>query len=94
MPSAPEAPRSAWRIRPIGDDLLCITTNDPGASQHVARHLRAGGPWREVVAGIDSVVVGPGSIMQAHKPDEFIAVSELAATSRFIDRLIDHCKAE
>jgi acetylornithine deacetylase len=46
------------------------------------------------MAGIDSVVVGPGSIMQAHKPDEWIAVSELAATGRFIDRLIDHCKAE
>ncbi|WP_241524004.1 acetylornithine deacetylase [Oceaniglobus indicus] len=28
--------------------------------------------------GIPSVVCGPGSILQAHKPDEFIAVSELA----------------
>jgi acetylornithine deacetylase len=41
--------------------------------------------------GIPSVVVGPGSIDQAHKADEFIAVSELEKCGAFIDRLIDHC---
>lgn len=30
-------------------------------------------------AGIDAVVCGPGSIAQAHKPDEFIARDQLAA---------------
>ena len=43
--------------------------------------------------GIPSVVVGPGSIDQAHKADEFIAVSELEECGAFIDRLIDHCSA-
>ncbi|HEV3394784.1 MAG TPA: acetylornithine deacetylase [Xanthobacteraceae bacterium] len=43
--------------------------------------------------GIPSVVVGPGSIDQAHKADEFIAVSELEKCGAFIDRLIDHCSA-
>jgi len=43
--------------------------------------------------GIPSVVVGPGSIDQAHKADEFIAVSELEKCGVFIDRLIDHCSA-
>ena len=47
----------------------------------------------EAMAGIPSVVVGPGSIQQAHKPDEWIAKSELAAASRFVDRLIAHCSA-
>jgi acetylornithine deacetylase len=42
-------------------------------------------------AGIPSVVVGPGSIDQAHKADEFIAVSELEQCCAFIDRLIAHC---
>jgi len=27
--------------------------------------------------GLDAVVCGPGSIAQAHKPDEYVAVSEL-----------------
>jgi acetylornithine deacetylase len=43
--------------------------------------------------GIPSVVVGPGSIDQAHKADEFIAVSELEKCGAFIDRLIEHCSA-
>jgi acetylornithine deacetylase len=43
--------------------------------------------------GIPSVVIGPGSIDQAHKADEFIAVSELEKCGIFIDRLIDHCSA-
>jgi acetylornithine deacetylase len=43
--------------------------------------------------GIPCVVVGPGSIDQAHKADEFIAVAELEKCGVFIDRLIDHCSA-
>jgi acetylornithine deacetylase len=43
--------------------------------------------------GIPSIVVGPGSIDQAHKADEFIAVSELEKCGVFIDRLIEHCSA-
>jgi acetylornithine deacetylase len=43
--------------------------------------------------GIPSVVIGPGSIDQAHKADEFIAVAELAKCGIFLDRLIGHCAA-
>ena len=44
-------------------------------------------------AGMPTVVIGPGSIEQAHKADEFIAASELNACGEFIDRLIAHCRA-
>jgi acetylornithine deacetylase len=37
------------------------------------------------------VVVGPGSIDQAHKADEFIAVAEIEKCGVFLDRLIAHC---
>ncbi len=37
---------------------------------------------------IPTVVVGPGSIAQAHRPDEFIAISELERCGAFLDRLI------
>jgi acetylornithine deacetylase len=42
-------------------------------------------------AGIPAVVCGPGSIEQAHKPDEFIAVSELRKCELFLKRLARKC---
>lgn len=42
----------------------------------------------QTMAGIPTVVVGPGSIDQAHKPDEFIAVSQLRACEAFLRELI------
>jgi acetylornithine deacetylase len=38
-------------------------------------------------ADISTVICGPGSIDQAHKPDEFVAASQLAACDRFMIRL-------
>ena len=40
-------------------------------------------------AGMPTVICGPGSIDQAHKPDEFVAISELEACGTFIERLVD-----
>ena len=40
-------------------------------------------------AGIPTVVCGPGEIAQAHAPDEFIELDQIAACERFVDRLID-----
>ncbi len=45
------------------------------------------------MAGIPSVVVGPGDIDQAHKPDEWIALADLEKCNAFIGRLIDECRA-
>lgn len=42
--------------------------------------------------GVPSVVIGPGSIEQAHKADEFIAIAELEKCGLFLDRLIEHCR--
>jgi len=40
-------------------------------------------------AGIPTIICGPGSIDQAHKPDEFIALDQIARCERFLRRLID-----
>jgi acetylornithine deacetylase len=40
-------------------------------------------------AGMSTVLCGPGSIDQAHAPDEFIATSQLGACDRFLDALAD-----
>lgn len=42
------------------------------------------------ILDIPTVVCGPGSIEQAHKPDEFIKKSELDKCNAFLDRLIKH----
>ena len=39
-------------------------------------------------AGIPTVVIGPGSIDQAHKPDEYISYDQIAACEAFFARLI------
>ena len=38
--------------------------------------------------GIPTVICGPGSIDQAHRPDEWLALDQLAACDAFLDRLI------
>jgi acetylornithine deacetylase len=40
-------------------------------------------------AGIPGVIFGPGSIQQAHQPDEFIEVSQMAECVAFIEKLMD-----
>jgi acetylornithine deacetylase len=40
-------------------------------------------------AGISTLVIGPGSMRQAHQPDEFIAEADLAKGLSFLDRLLE-----
>ncbi|HWA50946.1 MAG TPA: acetylornithine deacetylase [Dongiaceae bacterium] len=39
-------------------------------------------------AGLSAIVCGPGSIAQAHQPDEFIEISQLEAGDQFLRKLI------
>ena len=39
-------------------------------------------------AGIPTVVLGPGSIEQAHKPDEYISYEQVAACEQLFERMI------
>jgi acetylornithine deacetylase len=40
-------------------------------------------------AGLPTIVCGPGSIDQAHKPDEFLEISQIEACIGFMQRLAD-----
>jgi len=40
-------------------------------------------------AGIPTIICGPGSIEQAHKPDEWVSLEQLAACETFMRRLMD-----
>jgi acetylornithine deacetylase len=41
-------------------------------------------------AGVPAVLCGPGSIRQAHQPDEWIALEQIDAGAQFMRRLIAH----
>lgn len=70
-------------------------------AEHLALHLAEAngaeavsycteaGLFQEI--GIPSIICGPGSIEQAHKPDEFIAISEMEKCEGFMKKLIRHC---
>ncbi len=45
-------------------------------------------------SGIPAIVCGPGSINQAHKPDEFIHTSQLAACELYVANLIHHLRVK
>ncbi len=47
-----------------------------------------GGLFSQVL-GIPTVVCGPGSIEQAHKPDEFIAAEQMRRCDAMMDALLD-----
>lgn len=75
---------------------LDMTDGDPA----VARVMTAAGveapvrmPYateagRFQLAGIPAVLCGPGNIEQAHKPDEYITLGDLAGCERFLRRLL------
>ncbi len=44
-------------------------------------------------AGLPTVVCGPGSIDQAHQPDEYITLEQLQAGEAFMRKLMAECKA-
>jgi acetylornithine deacetylase len=43
--------------------------------------------------GIATVVCGPGSMDQGHKPDEFISVEQLDGCDRMLERLTQALRA-
>lgn len=68
------------------------------AAERLARALTGDNGWRAAAyaaeagqfqeAGAAAVLCGPGSILQAHQPDEWIAREQLAQGSAFMQRLI------
>lgn len=59
-----------------------------GANQaQVVSYCTEGGLFQR--AGMSTVICGPGSIDQAHKPDEFIEIAQIEACERFLRGLIE-----
>jgi len=43
-------------------------------------------------SGIPTIVCGPGDIEQAHKPDEYIALEQIALCEAFLDRILERAR--
>lgn len=72
-------------------DVIALAKALTGANR--ARKVAFGteaGLFSEI--GIPTIVCGPGSIEQAHKPNEFIELSQIALCEAFMDRLLDKVK--
>ena len=79
-----------------------LRPEDDSPAEHLAMHLAEAngsaavsycteaGFFQEI--GIPTIVCGPGSIDDAHKPDEYIAVSEMEKCAAFMRRLVRHCE--
>jgi len=66
----------------------CAERNDHGK---VAYGTEAG--LFQEMGDIPTVVCGPGDIAQAHKPDEFLALDQLAKGGQFFERLVNRWSA-
>lgn len=77
-----------------------LKPEDGGAAEELCRMLTGrnatsvvpygteAGQFQEV--GFSTIVCGPGSIDQAHQPDEFIEISQVEEGEAFLRKLIDH----
>lgn len=97
--TAPESEIKAerWLFNP------CLSPEPGSAAEQLAFRLAGANATHTVTyateagmyqqAGIPTVVCGPGSIDQAHAPDEYIELSQLALGEAFFDRLLAVCRA-
>ncbi|MFV3289755.1 acetylornithine deacetylase [Pseudomonas sp. NY11955] len=94
---------SAIRLEPLSAYPGLATAKDSEAARLVA--LLSGSDEFGTVAfgtegglfdqaGIPTVVCGPGSMDQGHKPDEFVSVEQLQGCDAMLIRLVDYLKQE
>ncbi|SPF77477.1 acetylornithine deacetylase [Pseudoprimorskyibacter insulae] len=76
-------------VNPARDLAMYLT--GANAAQTVPFNTEAGLFQTE---GIPSVLCGPGSIAQAHKADEFIAIDQLAKCLTFLDGVAQYCMSK
>ena len=74
---------------PPAERLARALTGDNG--RHTASYQTEAGHFQ--ARGLPTVICGPGSIAQAHQPDEFITPDQLDAGTAFVRRLIRHLAA-
>ncbi|PCJ85109.1 MAG: acetylornithine deacetylase [Hyphomicrobiales bacterium] len=79
-----EVPGLEPEIEGAAEQIARSITGDNGV--HVVSYGTEAGQFQG--GGFSAVVCGPGSIEQAHQPDEYLFLSELEAGTRFIQQII------
>ena len=84
-------------------DVPAFSREPDGAAERLARQLTGDNASHVVSygteagqfqhAGLSVVVCGPGSISQAHQPDEFIEIAQMDQCCVFMERLVRHLEA-
>lgn len=81
-----DVPSMAFTADNPADQFARAITGDNAAAQAVAYAAEAGQFQR---AGLATVICGPGSIEQAHQPDEYIELSQITAGAAFMAGLTE-----
>ena len=97
-------PAQTGVVTTMTSDVPPLAPDETSAAEKVVRHisrLNASGRVSYATeaghfqnAGIPGVIFGPGSIEQAHLPDEFIAIDQIKACSEFMTKLADWAELE
>lgn len=66
--------------------IVALTGDD---TRHKVAYATEGGQFTN--SGIPTIICGPGSIEQAHKADEYVALSEMARCDEFLQKLLNSC---
>lgn len=75
-----------------GEEVVTLAKMLAGQNEHSAVAFGTeAGLFQQ--AGVPSVICGPGSITEAHKPNEFITLDQVAKGEAFMERLADRVAA-
>ncbi len=81
-------PTPPMRLEANSDaEQLCRMLTGDNVTRAVAFAAEAG---QFQQSGLSVVICGPGSISQAHQPNEFISISQVEAGTRFLHDLVGH----
>jgi acetylornithine deacetylase len=83
-----------WFAIDSGHDLVALTKawSRSNSEAKVAYGTEAG--HFSGALGIPTIVCGPGSIAQAHKPDEYVTRDQLSRCDGFLDRIVSYACRE
>ena len=82
-----EVPGLAPQAENRMENLLCELTGYNSDPDSIA-FATEGGLFQK--QNLPTLICGPGSILQAHKPNEYIELSQIQACEQFFGRLLNH----
>jgi acetylornithine deacetylase len=73
------------------DPLVTFAKTLAGKNSHIKVSFGTEAGLFVATSDIPSVVIGPGAIAQAHRPDEFVEIAELERCAGMIEKLVARC---